>query len=197
MTMFSLFLKSDFWDTGKRLLAACWLAMLMPVTVCAAGISEVAETNVVHMTVHQGRLLQLDGLPDSVLVADPEIASFELPSPGNLFIYAKSVGSTTLYAMDENGNVINAIRIVSEHDLKALRERLKREFPAADIQLEAGIPSGVIVRGSVDTPQDAKRVIDSVQAYIAASSSSPSGGGGGGGQGCPAAAKRPAKSSTS
>ncbi|WP_201498978.1 pilus assembly protein N-terminal domain-containing protein, partial [Escherichia coli] len=135
----------------------------------------------VHMTVHQGRLLQLDALPDSVLVADPEIASFELPSPGNLFIYAKNVGTTTLYAMDENGNVINAIRIVSEHDLKALSERLKREFPNADIQLEAGIPSGVIVRGSVDTPQDAKRVIDSVQAYIVASTSSAAGGGGGGG----------------
>ncbi|MFC3394422.1 type II and III secretion system protein family protein [Brenneria rubrifaciens] len=191
MTMFSLFLKSDFWDTRKRLLAACWLSMLMPATVFAAGISEVAETNVVHMTVHQGRLLQLDALPDSVLVADPEIASFELPSPGNLFIYAKNVGTTTLYAMDENGNVINAIRIVSEHDLKALSERLKREFPNADIQLEAGIPSGVIVRGSVDTPQDAKRVIDSVQAYIAASSSSAAGGGGG--QGLPGSSETSGK----
>nr|WP_240630136.1 type II and III secretion system protein family protein [Brenneria alni] len=134
-----------------------------------------AETNVIRLTVNQGRLLQLDALPDSVLVADPKIASFELPSPGNLFVYAKSVGTTTLYAMDENGNVINAIRIVSEHDLKALSERMKREFPGADIQLEASVPSGVIVRGSVDTPQDAKRVIDSVQGYISASMSAGAG----------------------
>ncbi|MFE8146363.1 type II and III secretion system protein family protein [Brenneria goodwinii] len=213
MTMFSLFLKTNFLRMiGKRFgavisapavmplqaqsingntarpsarafISTGLAMMLLPAAACAAGISEVAETNVVHMTVHQGRLLQLDALPDSVLVADPEIASFELPSPGNLFIYAKNVGTTTLYAMDENGNVINAIRIVSEHDLKALSERLKREFPNADIQLEAGIPSGVIVRGSVDTPQDAKRVIDSVQAYIVASTSSAAGGGGGGGSG--------------
>ncbi|MCL2898220.1 type II and III secretion system protein family protein [Brenneria tiliae] len=184
MTMFSLFLKADFWDTCKRLPAACWLAMMfIPATAFAAGVSEVAETHVVHMTVHQGRLLQLDALPDSVLVADPQIASFELPSPGNLFIYAKSVGTTTLYAMDENGNVINAIRIVSEHDLKALSERMKREFPGADIQLEASVPSGVIVRGSVDTPQDAKRVIDSVQAYISVSTAAGGGAAGGGGGG--------------
>ncbi|WP_409161087.1 type II and III secretion system protein family protein [Pectobacterium sp. B2J-2] len=190
MTMFSLFLKSDFRGTCKRLLAAglfnavlpvTLTTMMLPATTLAAGVSEVAETNVVHLTVHQGRLLQLDALPDSVLVADPNIASFELPSPGNLFVYAKSVGTTTLYAMDENGNVINAIRLVSEHDLKALGERMKREFPGADIQLEASIPSGVIVRGSVDTPQDAKRVIDSVQAYISASSSGGQGGGGDGG----------------
>ncbi|AIA69664.1 putative membrane protein [Pectobacterium atrosepticum SCRI1043] len=189
MTMFSLFLKSDFQGTCKRLLAAglfnavlpvTLTTMMLPATTMAAGVSEVAETNVVHLTVHQGRLLQLDALPDSVLVADPNIASFELPSPGNLFVYAKSVGTTTLYAMDENGNVINAIRLVSEHDLKALGERMKREFPGADIQLEASIPSGVIVRGSVDTPQDAKRVIDSIQAYISASAGGQGGGGGGG-----------------
>ncbi|MBJ7222679.1 MULTISPECIES: type II and III secretion system protein family protein [unclassified Brenneria] len=193
MTMFSLFLKADSRGACKRWLAAGWLAMaLSPATIFAAGISEVAETNVVHMTVHQGRLLQLDALPDSVLVADPEIASFELPSPGNLFIYAKNVGTTTLYAMDESGNVINAIRIVSEHDLKALSQRMKREFPNADIQLEAGIPSGVIVRGSVDTPQDAKRVIDSVQAYIVASAST-AGGSGGGANGLPGSSESSGK----
>ncbi|KFX06031.1 type II and III secretion system protein [Pectobacterium betavasculorum] len=202
MTMFSLFLKSDFRGSCKRLLAAglfnavlpvTLTTMMLPVTTLAAGVSEVAETNVVHLTVHQGRLLQLDALPDSVLVADPNIASFELPSPGNLFVYAKSVGTTTLYAMDENGNVINAIRLVSEHDLKALGERMKREFPGADIQLEASIPSGVIVRGSVDTPQDAKRVIDSIQAYISASSSGGQGGGGGGGEKLPGSSESSGK----
>ncbi|WEF12832.1 type II and III secretion system protein family protein [Pectobacterium actinidiae] len=194
MTMFSLFLKSDFRGTCKRLLAAglfnavlpvTLTTMILPATTLAAGVTEVAETSVVHLTVNQGRLLRLDALPDSVLVADPNIASFELPSPGNLFVYAKSVGTTTLYAMDENGNVINAIRLVSEHDLKALGERMKREFPGADIQLETSIPSGVIVRGSVDTPQDAKRVIDSIQAYIKSSVGGGQGGGGGGGEKLP------------
>lgn len=185
MTMFSLYLKSHLREKCKRLLTASLLstvlpiAVVMPTTALAAGVSEVAETNVVHLTVHQGRLLQLDGLPDRVLVVDPNIASFELLSPGNLFVYAKGVGTTTLYAMDENGTVIKAIRLVSKHDLKALGERIKREFPGADIQLEASIPSGVIVRGSIDTPQDAKRVIDSVQAYISASAGAQGGGGGG------------------
>ncbi|MFP9231191.1 type II and III secretion system protein family protein [Pectobacterium cacticida] len=179
MTMFSLFFSAALWRRGNRLLRYGALSLaLMPLAVNAANVAKVSVTNEVHLTVHQGQLLKLDGMPDSVLVADPNIASFELPSPGNLFVYAKNVGTTTLYAMDENGHVINAIRIISEHDLKALKERLKREFPHADIQLEAAIPSGVIVRGSVDTPQDAKHVIDSVQAYISASSSSGGSGGG-------------------
>ncbi|MBA0168874.1 type II and III secretion system protein family protein [Pectobacterium sp. CFBP8739] len=202
MTMFSLFLKSDFRGTCKRLLTAglfnavlpvTLTTMMLPATTLAAGVSVAPVTDEVRLTVNQGRLLQLHGLPDSVLVADPNIASFELPSPGNLFVYAKSVGTTTLYAMDENGNVINAIRLVSEHDLKALGERMKREFPGADIQLEASIPSGVIVRGSVDTPQDAKRVIDSIQAYISASSGGGQGGGGGGGEKLPGSSETSGK----
>lgn len=202
MTMFSLFLKSDFRGTCKRLLAAglfnavlpvTLTTMMLPATTLAAGVSVAPVTDEVRLTVNQGRLLHLNALPDSVLVADPNIASFELPSPGNLFVYAKSVGTTTLYAMDENGNVINAIRLVSEHDLKALGERMKREFPGADIQLEASIPSGVIVRGSVDTPQDAKRVIDSIQAYISASSGGGGQGGGGGGEKLPGSSESSGK----
>ncbi|MGI8455754.1 type II and III secretion system protein family protein [Pectobacterium aquaticum] len=202
MTMFSLFLKSDFRGTCKRLLAAglfnavlpvTLTTMMLPSTTLAAGVSVAPVTDEVRLTVNQGRLLHLNALPDSVLVADPNIASFELPSPGNLFVYAKSVGTTTLYAMDENGNVINAIRLVSEHDLKALGERMKREFPGADIQLEASIPSGVIVRGSVDTPQDAKRVIDSIQAYISASSGGGGQGGGGGGEKLPGSSESSGK----
>ncbi|WP_233966113.1 type II and III secretion system protein family protein [Pectobacterium polaris] len=202
MTMFSLFLKLDFQGTCKRLLAAglfnavlpvTLTTMMLPATTLAAGVSAAPVTDEVRLTVNQGRLLRLDTEPDSVLVADPNIASFELPSSRNLFVYAKSVGTTTLYAMDESGEVINAIRLVSEHDLKALGERMKREFPGADIQLEPSIPSGVIVRGSVDTPQDAKRVIDSIQAYISASSGGGGQGGGGGGERLPGSSESSGK----
>ncbi|WP_300002993.1 type II and III secretion system protein family protein [uncultured Cedecea sp.] len=176
MKMFFAF-RRDFWTAALMLASVCWLAAWSQ-PAASRNIAEVHESSVVKLIVNQGRMLQLKDLPDSILVADPEVASFELPSPGNLFVYGKSVGSTTLYAMDQNGDVITAIRIVVEHDLKALYERLKREFPEADISLEAGIPSGVIVRGSVDTPQDAKKVIDSVQTYIKTSVGRGDGGGG-------------------
>jgi len=178
MKMFFAF-RRDFWTAALMLASVCWLAGWSQ-PAASKNIAEVQESSVVKLIVNQGRMLQLKDLPDSILVADPEVASFELPSPGNLFVYGKSVGTTTLYAMDQNGNVITAIRIVVEHDLKALSERLKREFPEADISLEAGIPSGVIVRGSVDTPQDAKKVIDSVQTYIKNSIGRGDGGGGNG-----------------
>lgn len=184
---------------AKRLLlvASCLLATA---TLPVAAVTQIEATSEIRLNVHQGRMLQLDQIPDSVLIADPEIASFELPSPGNVFVFAKGVGSTTLYAMDADGQVVSAIRLVVEHDLAALKERLRREFPDAQIQLEASVPNGVIVRGSVETPQDAKRVIDSVQTWISASASSRGGSGGGqggGGQGGGGGGTLPSTSSTS
>ncbi|MCL6408895.1 type II and III secretion system protein family protein, partial [Dickeya dadantii] len=55
------------------------------------------------------------------------------------------------------------------------------------------IPSGVIVRGSVDTPQDAKRVIDSIQTYIKSSVGGGQGGGGGGGEKLPGSSESSGK----
>jgi len=169
-------------SAGKRLLTAVGL-LLASLVLPAAAVTQIDATSEIRLNVHQGRMLQLDEVPDSVLVADPEIASFELPSPGNVFVYAKAVGTTTLYAMDADGQVISAIRLVAEHDLAALKERLRREFPDAQIQLEASVPSGVIVRGSVETPQDAKKVIDSVQAWIGSAAGGGGGGSGGGDNG--------------
>ncbi|WP_017345933.1 type II and III secretion system protein family protein [Pantoea sp. A4] len=187
-------------DDGRRLAVKHGLSMLLwlliAVTLPARAVEQVNPSSEIDLNLHQGRMLKIDGEPESVLIADPDIASFELPSPGNVFIFGKGVGSTTLYAMDSNGNVLTAIRLVVQHDLGALKERLRRQFPSAEIQLEAAIPDGVIVRGSVDTPQDAKNVIDSVQAWISGSMSSAQGGGASGGGGAGGNAQ-PASSSSS
>ncbi|TYL40942.1 MULTISPECIES: type II and III secretion system protein family protein [Dickeya] len=175
----------------RLLLVACCL--LSATTLPVAAVTQIEATSEIRLNINQGRMLQLDHIPDSVLIADPAIASFELPSPGNVFVFAKGVGNTTLYAMDVDGQVVSAIHLVVEHDLDALKERLRREFPDAQIQLEASVPNGVIVRGSVETPQDAKKVIDSVQAWVGASASSRGSAGGGGGGG----GAMPASSSTS
>ncbi|WP_409310750.1 type II and III secretion system protein family protein [Pectobacterium sp. B1J-3] len=181
MMMFFLRLRMNLATKFKQLGIGILFIALWPIS--AIGANEIPVTKTLTLNVQQGKMLTLESGEDldSVLVADPEIASFELPSPNSLFVYAKSVGVTTLYALDSGGGVIEAIRIVSKIDREALRERLKREFPNSDIQLEEAIPSGVIVRGSVDTPQDAKRVIDSVQAYVNAmlSGGQQSGGGSG------------------
>lgn len=147
-------------------------------------LRQVNETGNMTLMVKQGNLLRLSRAATNVLVADPSVASFQVPSPTSLFVYGEKVGSTTLYALDENDAVIAAIKVTVEYDLQTLIEQIRREVPGADIQIEPTANESLIVRGKVRTPLQAKQIVETAQAFLdgAASSSGGSGGSGGGGR---------------
>lgn len=148
-------------------------------------LTEVKETGDINLLVKQGRLLQLPRAAAKVLVADPKVASFQMPSSSSIFLFAENAGTTTLYALDNNDDVIAAIRLVATHDLAALATQINNEIPGARVEFGPSSGNGLIVRGQVRTPQQAKQVISSVQAYLGSSDdkAGQGGGGGGGGQG--------------
>lgn len=148
-----------------------------------AALQQVQPTGVITLNVREGHLLKLKRDAAKVLVADPRIASFQVPSPNNIFVFAQAVGTTTLYALDAQDNVIAAIKVVAEHDLSALREQILRAVPGADITLEPSMNNRIIVRGKVRTPIESRQVVDQVQSYLDGLAASPAGQGGGGGGG--------------
>lgn len=167
-------------------LSLCGVAQAAPPARTAAPqmLQSVQPTETITLNVREGRLLKLNGDASKVLVADPRIASFQVPSPNRIFVFAQGVGATTLYALDAQDKVIAAINVVAEHDLKALREQIKRTVPDADIELEATLNDRIIVRGKVRTPIESRLVVDQIQSYLDGLASSPAGqsnGGGGGG----------------
>jgi len=142
-------------------------------------LTAVEETDTVQLVVNQGSLLQLPREATNVMVANPSIASFQVASPGSVFVFAKIPGTTTLYALDGNDEVVAAIQLVAKPnvvELTRLGEQIANEIPGAEVEL---VPSGssLIVRGSVRTPQHAKQVMDSVEANLGARSSQAGGGG--------------------
>lgn len=142
-------------------------------------LKAVEETETIQLTVNEGRLLQLPREATNVMVANPEVASFQVASPGSVFVFAKVPGATTLYALDANDEVVAAVRLINRRNsdaLNRLSQQIADEIPGAKVEF---VPSGtsLIVRGSVRTPQQAKQVMDSVEANLGARSSQ-----GGGGQ---------------
>ena len=135
-------------------------------------LRQVEATETVQLLLGQGRLLQLPRAAATVMVANPEVASYQVPSPGTVFVFAKQPGITTLFALDANDEVVAAIRLESRPDtaaLSRLSEQIANEIPGSSVELVSS-GSGVIVRGSVRTPQQAKQVMDSVEASLGARS---------------------------
>jgi len=146
-------------------------------------LRQIGETGQMTLHVREGQLLQLPRAAAQVLVADPRIASFQVPSPNSVFVFAQAVGSTTLYALDAQDKVIAAIRVVAEHNLGALRQQIARSVPGADVELEPALNNRMIVRGKVRTPIEARQVVDQIQAYLDGANTTGGGGAAGGGGG--------------
>ncbi|ENO87638.1 type II and III secretion system protein family protein [Thauera linaloolentis] len=147
-------------------------------TVLPSHLRQIGETGQLTLHVREGHLLQLPRAATKVLVADPRVASFQVPSPTSVFVFAQAVGSTTLYALDANDQVIAAIRVIAEHNLGALREQISRSVPGADVELEPALNNRMIVRGKVRTPIEARQVVEQVQAYLDSASAAAGGQGG-------------------
>ncbi|RMQ50844.1 Type II and III secretion system protein [Pseudomonas cichorii] len=158
-----------------------------PVTpvITRAQLQQISETQTVNLTVRQGRLLQLPRAAAKVLLADPDVASFQMPSPSSVFVFAQRAGATTLYALDANDNVIAAMRLVAGFDLEGLRQQIENEVVGSQVSFVPAAGDGLIVRGHVRTPLEARQVMASVKAAVGASDSA-AGAAGGGGGGAPA-----------
>ncbi|WP_063334461.1 type II and III secretion system protein family protein [Marinomonas sp. TW1] len=147
-----------------------------------SSFEEVKVNGQVKLNINQGTLLNLPKAASKVLIANPAVASFQMPSPDNVFVFAKAPGETTLYALDENNDVIIAVTLMSGYDLAGLTRQIAEEVPGTDVQIGPATDKGLIVRGVVQTPQQAKQVISSVESYLGGSTSA-SGQGGAPGQG--------------
>ncbi len=130
------------------------------------GLRQIAPSGKVTLRVRQGNLIKLPRAVSKVLVADPSVASYQVPSPASLFVFAERVGITTLYALDEHDNVVTAVQLVVEHDLELLATEIRRSAPQARIELEPALNNRILVRGQVRSPLEAKQISDQVQAYL-------------------------------
>ncbi|MBE7244071.1 MAG: pilus assembly protein N-terminal domain-containing protein [Actinomycetospora chiangmaiensis] len=148
----------------------------------------------IDLVVKQGRLLQLPGAATKIMVADPKIASFQVASPTSVFVFAESAGTTSLYALDASDKVIAAMRLVVTHDLARLRKEIEAEVPGAHVEIVPNGGRSLIVRGSVRTPLDARKVIGAVSTAVGAPDEAGSGkaGAGGGASAAPSPGGAPA-----
>ncbi len=113
------------------------------------------------MTLGIGKSVVVDLPRDvkDVLVADPKIANAVVRSSRRVFIIGSSVGQTNLYFFDAEGKQIAGFDIAVTRDLDGIRQAIHQVMPDADITVE-GIGDGIILSGSVSSPQEAEQAQD-------------------------------------
>jgi pilus assembly protein CpaC len=141
------------------LLATFALSILSLAWVSAAAGMELvpAEGRPVVLEVNKGGLVRLDQPAATVFVANLEISDIQVKSPSLIYLMGKRAGETTLYAVDDQEQVLAAFQIHVVHDLRRLRQAVKDIHPAVDLEL-ASVGGAVIVQGRVPTAAVAEDV---------------------------------------
>ncbi len=138
-------------------LAIFVLAVLWPMAVTAqiSGTMEPKASETLALELNEGQLVRLDRPAASVFITNPSVADVNVRSTQMVYLFGKTPGRTTLFALDTEDNVIMNMEVVVQHNLTRLREALDVLLPTAGLNVTS-IEGGIILNGSVATASDAE-----------------------------------------
>jgi pilus assembly protein CpaC len=117
------------------------------------------------MNVGAGQLIRVDSEFSSLFVANPDVADVEVKSPRLLYLTGVGVGETTLFAVDEEDNVLMSALIKVTHNTNALQEGISRVAPGQRITATT-IDQSLVITGSIGTAQEAADIMQVANQFV-------------------------------
>lgn len=112
----------------------------------------------VMLQLHQGTLIRPPAPVSTVFVADSDIADVTIKTPTLIYVTAKKVGETVIYAVDANDRVLVDTRVKVEYDLAMLSEMYERLLPGQLIEAHTVGPD-LVLTGTVTTAAASRKAV--------------------------------------
>jgi pilus assembly protein CpaC len=145
----------------KRQFLSLCLTLLLGLSAAPAsgqGTPEAIGTDgTLHVEVSKGQVIRLPSPAATVFVSDPEIADVQAQSPSIVYLFGRRAGSTSLYAVDENDQILLRTMVVVEHNLTALQKAIDQLAPGNRVRASS-IDGSIVLDGTVDTPVQAQEL---------------------------------------
>jgi pilus assembly protein CpaC len=130
-----------------------------------APASLVAPAGQVVLEVRKGQLIRLARPAAAVFVADPEVADVQAHSPTLVYVFGRRSGTTTLFAIDENEDVLLRREVVVEHHLSGLQSALREVAPDARVEVRS-VDGAIVIDGAVRDPVKAQELRELANRYL-------------------------------
>ncbi len=119
----------------------------------------------VDLVVGTGQLIRVDEEFTSLFVANPEVADVEVKSPRLMYLTGVGVGETTLFAVDENDNVLMSTKIRVTHNIGALEKGIRSIAPGQKISATT-VDQSLVLSGTVATPEEAANIMQVATQFV-------------------------------
>jgi pilus assembly protein CpaC len=140
-------------DSGANTAAAPAPAPAIPPKPMVGGIG---------ISMGSGRIVTLPHPVSNIFAADPNVVEVRPASPTSLFVFGKGIGETTVIATDADGNTIAQYSVTvgpSAFAADRLGGASQVAAPGSSVSAESE-PGGMVVRGTVQTPEQAENVMN-------------------------------------
>ena len=117
------------------------------------------------LEIRKGQLLRLERPAAAVFVADPEVADVQAHSPTLVYVFGRRSGATTLYAVDDNEDVLLRREVVVEHHLSGLQSVIREVAPDSRIEVRS-VDGGIILEGAVRDAVKAQELREIAGRYL-------------------------------
>lgn len=138
-------------------LAASWMLATSAQAQSSNFYEALGAAGVVVVEVNKGATLRLSAPAASVAVADPEIADVQVISPKLLYVNGRSVGETSIIAVDGGDNVILERTVEVTHNLSRLKRAAEELSPGNNL-VATSTDNAIILKGKVDSPVAAEKI---------------------------------------
>jgi pilus assembly protein CpaC len=130
-------------------IAAALVALGLLAAPDAAAATVIAPANAhIDLEVGKGRLVRLEHPAASVFIADPDVADIQVKSPSLVYVIGKGAGTTTLFAVGENDEVLANTEIIVRHDIARLQQALQKLNPDTAVDVST-VDDALVLSGTV------------------------------------------------
>ncbi len=154
----------------RHVLGVCLTLALGLLTLPAYGQSaaeSVGTDGTMRIEVRKGKVIRLPHPAATVFVADPEVADVQAQSPSIVYLFGRRAGTTSLYAVGDNDQILLRTEVVVEHNLTALRSSIDLLAPGNKIDASS-VDGSIVLEGTVDTPVQAQELRELGERFLGA-----------------------------
>lgn len=142
--------------------SSCKIVMAALLLIC---MNVQAQTQVLNVVLNKSQLVVLPKTAKSIFIASNNVADYQALTNTKIMVFGKKTGSTSLYVLDANENVIYSATVKVNHNIEELNSLIHTEFP--DVEFNAESTAGkLFLKGKVPTPSMAESIVRLAEGYV-------------------------------
>jgi len=125
------------------------------------------DLSLIELSLHQAKVLTLPRSVSNIVIGDPAIANvrFDPEQPTKIYIVSLAVGSTNIFFIDQNGEIVQQSDIRVVFDTNGIKAALKKLLPNENIGVSV-FRDSVFLTGKVHTAVAAANAVNIASRFV-------------------------------